>query len=317
MTARLRLALLESQDFSKSARDKMETLFDVSVFDSPQPPLEELFHNFDILWFRFGLQLPADRLKTFMSVRTRFFVIPVTCANHVDESQARRLGIELLTLKSENDFLKEIYATAELTLGLLLALLRHIPSSVEDAKKGNWNRDHFRGREIHGKTVGLIGVGRLGRMMASTLSALGARVLGFDLSPQKDLSGIEWLDLDTLLSRSDIISIHLSLNESTRKFMNSERFSLMKTGAYFVNTSRGEIVDETALLEALESKRLAGAALDVLDSEAIFSANHPLACYARKSSRLILSPHIGGNTFESFEKTEFFMLQKLTERLNQ
>jgi len=244
----------------------------------------------------------------------KIIVTPTTGLNHIDLREAQRQDIKVLSLQGETEFLNDIRATAEHTVGLMLSLLRRIPSAVVDVKKGGWDRDRFKGRELYGKTIGIVGYGRLGRIVGKYLQAFDARILAHEphINQKATDSGISTVGLDDLLQNSDIVTLHVSLSDRTRSFFGKEQFSKMKPGAWFINTARGELIDETALLDALRSGQLAGAAVDVLCGEQHDGKmNHPLVAYAREHDNLLITPHIGGCTVESMEKTEVFMARKL------
>jgi D-3-phosphoglycerate dehydrogenase len=241
-------------------------------------------------------------------------VTPTTGLNHIDLSEAQRRGVRVLSLQGETEFLNDIRATAEHTVGLMLALLRRVPAAVSHVHGGNWDRDRFKGRELFGKTIGIIGYGRLGRIVGRYLKAFDTRLLVSDPHiDQKTLDpSISPTGLDDLLRDSDIVTLHVSLSDRTRSFFGKEQFSRMKTSAWFINTARGELIDEMALLDALRSRQLAGAALDVLCDERYNDMeSHPLVAYACNHDNLLITPHIGGCTVESMEKTEVFMAKKL------
>jgi D-3-phosphoglycerate dehydrogenase len=154
----------------------------------------------------------------------------------------------------------------------------------------------------------------LGRIVGKYLQAFDARILAHDphINQKATDSGISVSGLEDLLQQSDIVTLHVSLSPTTQSFFGREQFSEMKAGAWFVNTARGELIDETALLDALRSGQLAGAAVDVLCGEQHDGKmNHPLVAYAREHDNLLITPHIGGCTVESMEKTEVFMANKL------
>ena len=262
----------------------------------------------DVLWVRLRHHIDAEVMAA--AQRLKMIVSPTTGLNHIDLNEARRRSIRVLSLQGETEFLNDIRATAEHTIGLMLALLRRIPAAVDDVQKGGWHRDQFKGRELFGKTIGIIGYGRLGRIVARYLKAFDARILVSDPHiDHKSLdTGISAVSLEGLLQESDIVSLHVSLSDRTQSFFGKEQFSRMKSGAWFINTARGELIDETALLDALRSDRLAGAALDVLCEESSNGMiHHPLVAYAREHDNLIITPHIGGCTIESMEKTETFL----------
>ncbi|HKC25359.1 MAG TPA: NAD(P)-dependent oxidoreductase [Thermoanaerobaculia bacterium] len=272
----------------------------------------------DVLWVRLGYRVDAELLAA--APRLRAIVTPTTGLNHVDLEAARERGIAVLTLRGQTDFLRDVRATAEHTILLMLALLRHFPEAVRHVNDGGWNRDLFRGRELHGATVGLVGFGRLGRLVARTLLAFGSRVLASDphVPPAAAPEGVALVPLHELLRRADIVSLHASLGDESRGFFGFPEIGAMRRGALLVNTARGELVDEYAVLAALEGGRLGGAALDVLaDEDPRGMAHHPLVAYAREHPNLIVTPHVGGCTLESMEKTEVFMAETLVAHLGE
>lgn len=241
--------------------------------------------------------------------KLRVIAVPTTGLNHIDLEETERRGIKIVSLKGRRDITDKIYATSELTVALILTLLRHVPSAHRQVLEGGWDRMQFVGREVSRKTVGIIGCGRLGSRVAMILQAMGATVVATDphQPPERIPNGVERLPLEETLRRSDIVSIHVNLDEQTQDFFAGEAFAQMKPGAYLVNTSRGEVLDETALLAALTSGRLGGAALDVMSGEHPSGSHlraNPLVEYARSHENLILVPHIGGATVESMHLTE-------------
>lgn len=194
---------------------------------------------------------------------------------------------------------------AELTIGFLVALQRRLLQSDQEIKAGNYSA--VRGRiisqglaEIFGSRIGLVGLGAIGRRVAGAAKLFGAQVSYYDLfrSPQsvEDELGVSYRPLDELLAGSDVISVHVPLTEQTREMIGRREFGLMAPGAIFINTARGEVVDQNALAEALEGGRVAGAAVDTLSPEPP-PPGHPLLSLSPPArERLIISPHIGGVT---------------------
>lgn len=314
MRNNFKILIAELEDFSKEALILISTLGQVDLIPIQATQLGWAFSQYDVFWFRLGFRISADLLNR-PDRRTNIIVCPVTGLDHIDIQTCRELGIKVISLKGENEFLKSVRATAELTLGLTLALLRKIPQAFQSTVAGDWNRDGFRGSEILGKTIGIIGMGRLGNIVADYFMALGAIVVAFD---HKDFQkeGIEPADsLKDLLQRADIVSIHVSYDSISHHLLNQENLKHIKKGSILINTSRGGVVDEAALIEALDSGQLAGAALDVIENEHAHHDN-PLIAYARKHDNLLITPHIGGNTVESFVKTEVFVANKLKEYLS-
>lgn len=311
-----KILIAEPIDFSPAALRVLSTVGDVELRTCGGDALTQAFREYDAIWVRLANRIDERLLP--VEVRCRILAVPTTGLDHIDLAACRRRGIDLLSLRGEVDFLKNIRATAELTLAVTFSLLRHLDSAALSVKQGQWNRDRFRGHELFGKTVGLVGVGRLGTLTAGYFRAFGSRVIGFDPRPDFPIDAAErTATLEEMLAQADIVSIHASYDESTRGLLGGEAFAAMKPGAMLINTSRGGIVDEPALLDALSSGRLAGAALDVLDGEPGITAAHPLVRYAMTHDNLLIVPHIGGNTYESFAATELFLAEKLANRLRE
>jgi D-3-phosphoglycerate dehydrogenase len=212
--------------------------------------------------------------------------------DNIDVEVANRLGIAVLNSPGGN-----IISAAEFTLGLMLALVRHIAQASASLRRGEWERVRFRGGELHRKTLGLVGAGRIGSEVARRAKALGMHVLVYDpyLSRERaEEMGAELAALSTLLGRADVVSIHTPLTEETHGLLGAEELALMKPSAYLVNAARGGVVDEAALVAALEEKRLAGAALDVFEQEPP-PLDHPLL----KLDNVLAVPHLGAATREA------------------
>jgi len=188
------------------------------------------------------------------------------------------------------------YPTVELTWALILAFVRNLPSEIASLRSGRWQAGL--GHGLHGKTLGIVGYGRIGKGVARIGQAFGMHVLALSRSLTADAAaadGIEKADLDTLLQRSDIVSVHLGVNAETRGMIGAAQFARMKNTAFFVNTSRAIVTDQVALVEALERGTIAGAALDVYDVEPLPN-DHPLL----SAPNALLAPHLGYVTEENY-----------------
>jgi D-3-phosphoglycerate dehydrogenase / 2-oxoglutarate reductase len=230
---------------------------------------------------------------------------------HLDLDEAERRGIEVLSIDADAPALQETTSTAEETFALILALVRNVPWAFDALKDERWERRRYGGHELKGKTLGVIGYGRLGRMVAEYARAFGMRVLVND-------PGEVGVPLDELLRESDVVSLHCTYDESTRGLLGEEQFRAMKPTSYFVNTARGEITDEPALLKALEERWIAGAAVDTLADEQPDGSHlrgNPLVEYARTHENLIVLPHLGGATEEATERTQVYIAERLAEWL--
>ncbi len=212
--------------------------------------------------------------------------------DNIDLAAATRRGIAVLNAPGANTV-----SAAEHTMGLLMALVRRIPWAAACLRQGGWDRAQFAGIELRGKTLGAIGMGRIGATVAHLARAFGMTVVAHDPYLPEERAralGVELLSLDLLLARADVVTLHVPLTDGTRRLLNRERIAQMKQGAILVNTARGELVDTDALLEAIERDHLAGAALDVFEVEPL-PTDSPL----RRSDRIILTPHLAASTAEA------------------
>ena len=311
-TRMLTIVVTESQGFASQAATLLQQLGRVVWGDFDRQRLLEAMHAADVLWVRLRHRIDAEVMAA--APHLKVIVTPTTGLNHIDLHEAVRRGIQVVSLRGAATFLKDIRATAEHTIALMLALLRRVPSAVTHVQDGGWDRDQFKGHELHEKTVGVVGYGRLGQIVARYLLAFDTRVLATDphVSAETLEPGITLSSLEETLHEADLVTVHVNLCDETQGFFGREQFAMMKRGAWFINTSRGELVDEQALLDALYSERLAGAALDVLcDESAAGMADHPAVAYARVHDNLIITPHLGGCTVESMAKTECFLAERL------
>lgn len=214
-------------------------------------------------------------------------------APHLDLDAATRGGIVVCISGGSGG-----QSTVELTFALMLAAMRHVPQEQAALRQGRWQTSI--GMGLYGKTLGIIGLGRIGSQVARIAQAFGMRVLatGFTLTPERALAhGVQMAALEDLLARSDVVSIHLRLSERSQRLIGRRELRLMKPTAYLINTSRGAIVDETALVEALRHRRIAGAGLDVYEREPI-TPDNPLL----QLDNVVCTPHIGFVTRETYEQ---------------
>lgn len=311
-----RILNAEPLDYSPEARAILQTLGEVVERPLDRAGLIEQLPDYHVLLVRLGHHVDRELLDAGRSLRA--IVSATTGLDHIDVEDAHRRGIEVLSLRGETGFLSTIHSTAEHTWGLLLALQRRIVPAFMDVQRGNWDRDRYRGHELAGKRLGLLGLGRLGRRVARYGRAFDMQVGAYDPYATNWLEGIHRFDdLAVLLAQSDVVSLHLPLTEQTENMIGPEQFAQMAAGSVLINTARGRVIDQDALLQALQQGRLAGAALDVLTGELGDIENHPLVDYARHHANLLLTPHIGGATFEAMARTEVFMARKLASFLRQ
>ena len=312
-----RILNAEPLGYCEDARIILNQLGEVVEAPLSRPELLSQLSDYDVLIVRLAHQV--DREVIDAGCRLNAIVTATTGLDHIDVAYAGSKGIAVLSLRGESDFLRTVSASAEHTWALLLALLRCIPQAFVSVQNGEWNRDAFRGHELDGKCLGLVGSGRIGRKVARYGLAFGMKVFAHDPYVEEWVEGVERLsDLAGLLCYSDVLSLHVPLNDETSGMIGANELALLPEGAILVNTSRGELVDEAALVAALENGHLAGAALDVIayERQAEKRRKSPLLVYACAYPNLLITPHIAGATHESMAKTEVFMARKLVAFLN-
>ena len=210
--------------------------------------------------------------------------------DNVDQAAARDRDINVMSTPDA-----PVDAVVEMTIGLILATLRQIPEADRQVREDGWPR--LKGRLLKAQTVGILGLGRIGSKVASICSSFGARVIAYDPLVQNMSADVEWVDLKTLLSQSDIVSLHIPYNEETHQLINKESLAAMKPGAVLINTARGSLVEEGDLVKALQSGQVWGAGLDVFESE-------PYSGELRDLPRVVLTPHLASSAVESRREME-------------
>lgn len=242
--------------------------------------------GYDVLVVRSRTKVDADVISR--ATRLKIIARPGTGLDNIDLRAANARGVEVV-----NSPEALVEAVAEHVIGLMLAVARSIPAADASMKTGLWDKQRFVGTELKGKTLGIAGLGRIGRRVAEIASALGLSLLGYDVIevPQETLAalGCRMVDLDTLFASSDFITLHVPLTSETRHMVDTRRISLMKQTGVLINTSRGEVIDETALARALGAGEIGGAALDVFEHE-------PPGPEIVSAPNMITTPHIGGQT---------------------
>lgn len=301
--------------FDEEGKNILAEVADVDYVNLTQEEFVEILPHYDVILLGIGLRLHKEEIMR--ASRLKVVASATTGLDHIHISCAEENKINVLSLRGEQEFLNTITGTAELAWGLIIDLLRKVPWSFDSVKRGEWDREKFRGHNLQHKTLGIVGLGRLGKMMAKYGNAFGMRVIFSDPQVQEDLSvGAKKVTLDELLAESDVVSVHVHLTAETENLFNMETFLKMKRNAYLINTSRGLIVNEEDLLGALENSLIAGYGTDVLSHELEFGkkfANYPLVEYSKRNTNVIIVPHIGGMTFDSRSTTDVFMAKKLSE----
>lgn len=236
--------------------------------------------------------------------RLRLVATNSTGTDHLDLALLEARQIEVISIKEERELLRNLTSTAELAFALMLTCVRHLPECFSASRDGRWERQRLAGRELKGKTVGIIGLGRLGSMMAEYARAFRMTIIAHDPAPSCPQPEVRLVGLDDLLRESDIITLHVHLNERTRMMIGPREMALMKPGVCLINTSRGGLIDEAALIREMESGRIVAAGLDVIDGEWNEDKyNHQLIAYSRRNPHLYITPHVGGTSREAVRQT--------------
>jgi D-3-phosphoglycerate dehydrogenase len=258
----------------------------------PPAELAKIVAPYDAILIRSGSQITAEVLEAARSLKV--IGRPGVGVDNVDLQAATRRGVIVMNSPGGN-----LVSTAELALSLLLAVARNIPQADSSMKAGKWDRKSFAGSELLGKRLGIVGLGRIGREVAARARAFGMEVTAFDpfVAPAvAEALHVKLRTFDEILQGSDFITLHTTLTRETRHLLGREAFARIKPGVRLVNAARGELIDDEALLAALESGRVAGAALDVHTQEP------PVDWRLAKHPRVVATPHIGASTKEAQER---------------
>lgn len=295
--------------------------FDLVTLDSPTQDTPEILSRAEALFAPLGYMVDARKIDA--CSRLKVIISNTTGHPHIDVDYARTKGIFVACLKFAPEFLRTITPTAELAWGLIIALTRNLIPASRTAVDGRWDRRLFGAPAmLSSMSLGVVGRGRLGSMVARYGQAFGMMVRYFDPYVAEDSGGLERLSsLEGLVEASDVVTIHAPHEKETEGMFSRAVFERFKPRSYLVNTARGELLDWEALLEALKSGRLAGAALDVFEGE--FSPSfitrfptHPFLEYARAHDNVILTPHIGGSTMDAWRLTERHVIDMALERFH-
>jgi D-3-phosphoglycerate dehydrogenase len=272
----------------------------IEVDNRPDITAEELLREvaaYDGMVVRSRTKVPAEVIDA--AANLKIIVRGGVGLDNIDVKYAQSKGVSVRnTPKASSN------SVAELALGYMLALARHIPQSTMSMTAGEWKKKVLRGSEIAGKTLGLVGFGNIGSLLAKKATALGMKVIFYDVITPADPGDATQVSLEEVLTQSDYISLHVPLLPATKNMLNAEAFAKMKDGVYIINCARGGLVDEDALCDALASGKVAGAAVDVYLDEKVNPGNPKLFGLKDENgfNRAIGSPHIGAATVEGQDR---------------
>jgi len=294
---------LEPLDYSPRAIEKWES--------SGYKYVESSWSNYTKCSFLDKTEILIIRLERFVDSKVlgsfpnlKILVSATTGINHIDLKSLSDTGVKLVSLKEHSEFLKTITSTAEFTWAMILNLVRNIPNALIDVEYGNWEREKFKGLELYGKKIGIIGLGRIGSMVAQYAKAFGMSVLYVDPNVIDD-KYLKVNSIEELVTVVDILSIHVNYQTRNYNLIDEKIISMMKDGVFVINTSRGELWDEEAIVRAVKSGKIRGLGVDVLKKESISFKNSPI-WKAREEKNILLTPHIGGACMDAMWKCEEF-----------
>lgn len=301
MTNRLRVLIKEP--IAEAGVRFLQERFDVDL--DGDGPLEERIGDYDAIVIRSATKLTAEVLER--ADRLKVIGRAGVGVDNVDVDAATRRGIVVANAPEST-----VVSAAEHAVGLLVALARHIPQAHAALKQGSWERSAYGGIELEGKTLGVLGFGRIGQQVARRAVGLGMRVVAHDPFVARDRFrelGVERADTaDDVLAAAEFLTLHLPLSEETRGFLGADAFARMRPGARLVNAARGELVDEDALLDALRSGQLAGAALDVFSTE-------PYTGPLLELDNVVVTPHLAASTEEAQDRAGVIVAEQVAAAL--
>jgi D-3-phosphoglycerate dehydrogenase len=278
-----------SEEGIKVFQAAKELTVDVKT-DLKPDALKEIIKDYDALVVRSATKVTKDVIDA--AKKLKVVGRAGVGLDNVDLEAATQKGIIVMNTPAGNTI-----STAEHTFSMILALSRNIPQANSSAKKGEWKRSKFMGVELYGKTLGIVGFGRIGSEVAKRALSFGMKILAYDpfLSAEVAESiGVEIAELKKVLQEADYITVHTPLTDETRHMISDKEFALMKKGVRMINCARGGIIDEVALVKALKEQKVAGAAMDVFESEPLSAENEFL-----KLDNVIITPHLGASTEEA------------------
>ncbi len=297
---------LKVQQIEAACEDLKKSGHDVMIFPDRNEDPDELKHRAEGAEVIIESNIPLRKDFLDACPKLRMLSIAFTGLDHIDMEECQRRGI---VVKNAAGYSTE--AVAELALALMVDVYRKVIEN--DAITRQCNRKGIMpGRELCGKTVGIIGMGNIGQRVAQLANAFGCKVLAWNRSP-KQVEGVTFVDKETLLKESDIVTLHIALNAETRGFITEKDFTLMRRSAIVINTARGPVVDELALAMALKQGRIAGAATNVYGIEPPLKQDNPLL----GAPNLVMLPHVGFATKEAFELRLGIVVENITRYIDE
>jgi len=309
----MKIGILDPDGFSSDAIEALSRFAQLETYKGGD--LMRFVKDKHVLFVRLNVEI--NRALIDSAPVLKFICSPTTGLNHIDIVYCQKKHIEIVSLKGEFRFLKTIRATPEHTLGLILALKRHYKDAFLNTQNAEWNRNPYRGFEVFKSKIGIIGLGRVGKLLSTFLKPMGAEIGFYDPDPSKHKNKLEKFDsIAALIKASDTIVLCSSYDVKTGSIIGKPEIDAMK-GKYFINTARAELTDENTLVLKAASGHFKGIAVDVIIDEQGAQKNLKKWLSAAESHNVIITPHIGGATYSSMCRTEEFISDKLIRRFGQ
>ncbi|HPE68074.1 MAG TPA: hydroxyacid dehydrogenase [Thermotogota bacterium] len=291
----------------KKATARLEAIKGVQVTAEHFEPeeLKQRLGEYDVLVIRSATKAKRDIIEA--GTNLKIIARAGTGLDNVDTVAAAEKGIMVINTPGANAI-----SVAELAIGLLLGLFRHIPRGTAGIKEGKWEKKALKGHEIFGKTVGVVGFGAIGREVARRLLAFGCNILAYDVVQDAAGLDVQFVSLEELYSRADILTFHTPLIDATRHIFNHDSLEHLKPGVFVVHAARGGVVNEQALFDGLQSGKIAGAALDVFEVE---PPTDELRQKLIALDNVIATPHVGASTSEAQARVGMDIVERLEKAL--
>lgn len=308
------IGILEPLNFSSKAIEDLGSIGHVDIYDDVA--IDVFLSNKEILFVRLGYQITKEIFVK--APKLKYLCSPTTGLNHIDQDAAKEYGVTIISLKGEVDFLNNIRATPEHIFGLTIALLRNYKDAFSKLAIKTWNRDLYRGSELYGKNVGIIGLGRIGKLLNDFFKPFGVTMHWYDKNIQTKIETqgtLKHTDIESLIKSVDIVIISIDFNKENEGLFDKDKINMMEN-KWIINCSRGEVFDEVYLLKMASKGWFKGLALDVILNETEPKNNRLEWAAITEDQNVIVTPHIGGCTYESMEKTELFIVNKLIREMH-
>lgn len=279
---------------------------DITNYHYNKEELKSVLKDFDAIVIRSATKIDSTILDSLRNNSNLKLIIRAGVGiDNIDANYAKALGIEVMNTPNASS-----ESVAELAIAHMFSVARFLGDSNFTMRSGSWNKKEYEGVELSGKTLGIVGMGRIGKALANKVNAIGMKVVYYTIEGKYDNLDYDFIPLEELLEQSDFISLHVPYDKQYGALISKKEFDMMKDGVYLINCSRGKVVDEEALIEALDSGKVAGAGIDVFEQEP--TLNKKLITHKRVS----VTPHIGASTKEAQERIASEVVDIIKEFFN-